>query len=95
MNNLNLVKKEGQLMADSRDVAMMVDKRHDNLVRDIEKYIEGINKLIDLKIEVNSNDLKIEVVKFFVESYYLDSKGESRKHYYITRKGCDMIAIKK
>ena len=38
-----------------------------------------------------SNSLPID---FFIESSYLDNKGQSRPNFLITKKGCDMIANK-
>ena len=70
---------------DSREVAVMVEKEHKNLLRDIAGYIENMR---------NSNRLKIEPVEFFIKSTYVDAKGETRPRYLITRKGCDFIAHK-
>ena len=38
MNELKLVVENGKLVADSREVADMIGKRHDNLARDIDGY---------------------------------------------------------
>jgi len=92
MNNLNLVKKEGQLMADSRDVAMMVDKKHPHLLRDIENYVDVIGESNFGSADYNAPNLG--AAEFFVESKYIDGQGKERKHYYITRKGCELIANK-
>lgn len=75
----------GKNVIDSREVAAMVDKQHKNLLADIRGYIEIIE---------DSNGLKIQPVDFFIESSYIDSKGETRPCYLITKKGCDMIAHK-
>lgn len=83
MSNLTIVNRDGVLLTDSREVAAMVDKRHDHLKRDIDGYVEILK---------NSDAPKIGVVDFFIESTYLDGKGEERPCYLITRKGCDMIA---
>ena len=40
MNNLKIIKHNNILMVDSRDVAEMVDKPHDQLMRSIRTYIE-------------------------------------------------------
>lgn len=71
------------LTLDSREVAKMVDRRHGNLVRDIETYIEYLE---------NS---KMSYQDFFIESTY-KAEGNNRtyKCYQITRKGCEMIANK-
>ena len=58
-------------------------KRHADLCRDIERYINTI-----------STNAKLRSLDFFVESSYIDKKGESRKCYLLTKKGCDMVANK-
>lgn len=68
---------------DSREVADMVGKQHSNLCRDIARYIG-----------VLSTDSKLNPLNFFIETTYTDKKGESRKRYDVTRKGCEMIANK-
>src|SRR5699024_8944629 len=70
------------LTLDSREVAEMVEKRHANLIRDIETYINYLN---------NS---KMSSLDFFIPSTYIDSKGEERPNYQITKKGCEFIAHK-
>lgn len=76
MNNLQI------LTLDSREVAQMLPKRHDHLVRDIAKYSEY---LIDPKIGVN---------EFWQEATYKDAIGRTLKCYLITKKGCEFIAHK-
>lgn len=77
----SLVKKE--LTLDSRDVAEMVEKNHSHLLRDIKTYIEYL-----------STNPKLDSLDFFIESTYLDGKGEERPNYQITKKGCEFIAHK-
>lgn len=69
-------------MVDSRDVAEMVEKRHSDLLRSIDSYIEILT------------NAKMRPLDFFIKSEYHDSKGEVRKCYLLTRKGCDMVANK-
>lgn len=80
----NLVKKD--LTLDSREVAEMVGKRHDHLIRDIEKYRQYIKEANDPKVG--------EVENFFIPSTYIDAKGEERPNYQVTKKGCEFIAHK-
>lgn len=70
---------------ESREVASMVDKRHDHLLRDIENYAQQMKAL---------DGPEFGAVDFFIEATYQDSKGENRKCYRITRKGCEFIANK-
>lgn len=75
---------------DSREVAEMVGKRHDHLIRDIKKYIGEMSA----PNFGEGNELKIEPVDFFREAIYKDAKGLNRPCYDITKKGCEFIAHK-
>ncbi|WP_144523392.1 Rha family transcriptional regulator [Bacillus pumilus] len=81
-NNLQVIEQNGQLLVDSREVAEMVGKRHTDLLRSIYGYVT---------ILLNA---KLRSVEFFLESTYQDSTGRSLKHFFLTRKGCDMVANK-
>lgn len=81
--NFELVCKDGVFYADSREVAEMIDKRHADLCRDIAKYVDIV-----------STNAELRPLDFFIESGYVDKKGETRKCYLLTKKGCDMVANK-
>lgn len=66
----------------SIEVAGMVGKDHNKLLRDIRNYVSQLNQS------------KIGFVEFFTESSYKDSKGELRPCYNVTKKGCEFIAHK-
>jgi Rha family phage regulatory protein len=85
MHELTIIKLNGGAYIDSREVAEITGKRHDNLLRDIDGYARILRKI---------TALNFEVCDFFVESSYLDSHGRSRLCYLITRKGADIIANK-
>ena len=85
MNGLTVFNHDGRLVIDSREVAAMVGKRHDHLMRDIGTYIIYLNK---------STDPKFGASDFFITSTYQDPTGRTLPCYLITRKGCDMIANK-
>jgi Rha family phage regulatory protein len=74
--------EQATLTLDSREVAKMVEKRHTDLLRDIRTYEDYLTNA-----EIRSLD-------FFVLSTYIDSKGEQRPNYQITKKGCEFIAHK-
>lgn len=82
MNNLQVFTHKNIQVTDSRDVARMVEKQHSHLMRDVREYGDYLNQS------------KIGSVDFFIESTYIDSKGEERPNYLITRKGCEFIANK-
>lgn len=82
MQELTVFEHGGKLLTDSREVALMVEMNHFDLIRKIKGYIKHLNE---------SN---FTVVEFYIESTYIDSKGEERPCYLCTKKGCDMIANK-
>lgn len=82
MNQLQVINQNGRLLVDSRDVAEMIGVRHSDLLERIGGYIKHLT---------NGDFRSLE---FFIESNYIDAKNESRPHYLITRKGCDMVANK-
>lgn len=82
MNNLTVFEQNGKLLTDSREVALMIEKPHNDLMKSIRGYCK------------NLNEGDISPVEFFIESTYIDSKGEERPCYLCTKKGCDMIANK-
>ena len=82
MNNLELLVVDDKLVVDSRQVAELTGKRHKNLLRSIENYVEVLT---------SSN---MSPLNFFIEATYKDEKGETRPCYRLTRKGCDLVANK-
>ena len=66
----------------SIEVCKMMEVRHDVLL----KKIDGINK--------DFNAHKIVVVKYWTEGTYQDVKGENRREFQITKKGCEFLAHK-
>lgn len=74
----------------SVEVAQMVGKRHDHLIRDIKKYI----KEMTVPNFGEGEKLKIEPSDFFRESTYRDANNQSRPCYDVTKKGCEFIAHK-
>lgn len=82
MNNLNLINTDGQLYADSRDVAEAIERSHKELLRSIRTYCEYLGE---------SNFAPSD---FFVEATYINAQNKEMPCYLITRKGYDMIANK-
>ncbi len=93
MNKLTIISQNGAQVIDSREVAEMVNKRHDHLMRDIKNYCKIICESTAPNLGV-SNGPNFGVVDFFIESTYQDNKGETRPCYLLTKKGCDMVANK-
>ena len=82
MNKVTAIGKNKPLTLDSREVAEMVEKQHNELLKDIRRYSNYLN------------EGNFPLVDFFTESTYLDAKGEERPNYQITKKGCEFIAHK-
>lgn len=72
---------------DSREVAEMVDVRHDDLL----KKIRGYKLIIDEGFEDSE---KLPSQNFFIEDTYINSQNKIQPCYQLTRKGCDMVANK-
>lgn len=66
----------------SVEVADMVGKPHNDLMKDIRRYTSQFN------------EGNISHVEFFTENTYLDKKGQERPCYMVTKKGCEFIAHK-
>jgi len=83
MNQLTIINRNGKFVADSREVAEMTEKRHADLIRDI----DGYRSIIDQNAILRSEE-------FFIESSYSAGTGKNYRSYDLTRKGCDMVANK-
>lgn len=83
MKQLQIIEREGRLLVDSREVAEMIGKRHDHLIRDIEGYKAVLDQNPDLGAD-----------QFFEESSYEAGTGKQYRCYLLTRIGCDMVANK-
>lgn len=82
MNRLKVQDFHGQQVIDSRDVAVMVEREHNALLKTIRSYCEYLDQG------------EIDQVGFFIESTYIAGNGQEQPNYLITKKGCDMIANK-
>lgn len=73
---------------DSREVAEMLGKAHGDLLKDI----QGSGKNLGLIPVLTKGNFP--VVDYFIESEYIDGKGETRKSYLVTKMGCEMLGNK-
>ena len=71
-----------QKFIDSREVAEMVGKQHNELLKDIRRYAEQLG------------EGKIPQSDFFAESTYVNSQNKKMPCYQVTKKGCEFIAHK-
>ena len=67
---------------DSREVAEMIDMRHDNLMKKIRNY----QRILDSS--------KLRSQDFFVPSTYVNNQNKEQPCYLLTKKGCEMVANK-
>ncbi|WP_279000737.1 Rha family transcriptional regulator [Thomasclavelia cocleata] len=67
---------------DSREVAEMVGMQHKHLLEKVRNY------------EHILTSRNLGSLEFFIPSEYQDTKGETRKCYLLTKKGCEMVANK-
>ncbi|WP_415335626.1 Rha family transcriptional regulator [Clostridium perfringens] len=79
LQNLKTVKVQ---TINSREVAEMMEVRHDSLLRKIDSIISVLNHH------------NFALIDYFIESTYIAGNGEDRKCYEVTRKGCEMLAHK-
>jgi Rha family phage regulatory protein len=77
-----LIIKDSIKTIDSREVAEMIEVTHANLLKKIRVYEKILTKS------------KLTSLDFFIPNEYQDSKGEVRKCYLLTKKGCDIVANK-
>jgi Rha family phage regulatory protein len=82
MYDLTLIKQNGGVYIDSREVAELIGKRHDNLLRDIAGYIKILKK---------SADRGFEVGDFFLESTYFDKTGRELPCYLLSKMACELV----
>ena len=82
MNNLPLIKTDGEYYADSRDVAEAIERPHKDLLKSIRNYIDYLGQG-----NFSPSD-------FFAEATYRNEQNKEMPCFLITKKGCDMIANK-
>lgn len=82
MNKLKVIEMNGQETIDSRLVAEALEVQHKNLLKKIAQYED---------ILAGSNCSPLD---FFIPSEYVDAQRKTRKCYFLTKKGCEMVANK-
>lgn len=80
----DLTKKTIQTIS-SREIAKMMEVRHADLINKIEKHTAILEKV---------NERNFSFVDLWQLSSYKDAKGETRKEYQVTKKGCEFLAHK-
>lgn len=83
MNNLQVMNEVKTIS--SREVAEMMEVRHADLIGKIEIHTTILEKV---------NERNFSLVDLWQLSSYKDAKGETRKEYQVTKKGCEFLAHK-
>lgn len=83
MKELTIFTQGCQQVVDSREVADMIGKPHNDLMKSIRNYAQYISTAGDFSLS-----------DFFIDSSYKDSTGRDLPCYLLTKKGCDMVANK-
>lgn len=82
MNELQVIRHGAAEVVDSRDVARMVEKPHNDLMKSIRSYCEYLGQG-----DFSQSD-------FFIPATYINSQNKEMPCYLLTKKGCDMVANK-
>ena len=77
---IDVHQQHNKIVTTSRNVAMVFNKEHHNVIRDI-RNIFATNS------DRNFNELNFECVE------YKDKKGELRSEYLLTRDGCMLLVM--
>ena len=85
MQGLTIIQQDGGAYIDSREVAVLIDKQHKHLLRDIRSYCTVLERITEPKVGPSD---------FFLESSYLDSTGRTQPCYLLSKMGCEMVANK-
>lgn len=83
MNNLQVMNEVKTIS--SREVAEMMEVRHADLIGKIEIHTTILEKV---------SERNFSLVDLWQLSSYKDAKGETRKEYQVTKKGCEFLAHK-
>lgn len=85
-----------ELTLDSREVARMIEKEHDQLLRKIRGYVEILDNTDSAKLQSQGYEesAKLRSRDFFIPHSYFNSQNKEQPCFLITKKGCDLIANK-
>ncbi|MDC2909519.1 phage antirepressor KilAC domain-containing protein [Clostridioides difficile] len=83
MKDLTIIKQNNQFLVESREVAELIEKDHNQLLRSIRGYISVLEQ-----------SAKLHTDDFFIESTYKNENNQKYPCYLLTKKGCDMVANK-
>ena len=82
IQELTIFEHKGVPVADSREVAQMIGRKHGHVMRTIGTMCKHLTQS------------KIGFSEFFIPATYTDPTGRTLPCYYLTEMGCDMVANK-
>ena len=90
-NELKINKGDAVPTIPSYEVAEMMERRHSDVLR----MLEGSEKpkVVGI-IPTILTSVELRLLDYFIESTYVDKKGESRKYYECTKMGCELLGNK-
>jgi len=80
--DLTIIRQNGGCYIDSREVAEIIGKPHNDLMKAIRKYCDHLT------------EGSFSLSDFFISSSYLDSTGRTLPCFLLSKMGCEMIANK-
>jgi len=78
---LEIINLNGQLVTDSRDIAEMVSRSHNDVLKDIRRIIEQLGEGTFPQ-------------SYFIESTYKNSQNKELPCFLLTKKGCELYATR-
>ena len=78
---MDIINFNGQLVTESRDVAEMVGRPHNDVLKDVRRIIEQLG-------EGTSSQ------SYFIESTYMNSQNKELPSFLLTKKGCELYATR-
>jgi len=85
MYDLTIIKQNGGIYVDSREVAEAIGKSHHHLLRDIRSYAKILGK---------GGLSKVGLSDFFIENSYINTQNKEMPCYFISKMGCELVAKK-
>lgn len=78
---MEIINLNGQLVTDSRDIAGMVSRSHNDVLKDIRRIIEQLGEGTSPQ-------------SYFIESTYKNSQNKELPCFLLTKKGCELYATR-
>lgn len=77
----------------SREIAMMVERRHDQVLRDIENIVNQLGAHISV-VGSKLGKRNFALSDYFIQSTYLDGNNQERPCFDVTKKGCELYGTR-